>query len=275
MDAFVASSLPLVGVVHFLSRPVLWKKVISPCFVSLCSTLLSTFLLLSLALNPQRKLFDDIWGWPAWLSWISAVLAVLAEVAVINIMIFFVLYGCTQSEILRSVLEERGVLQQIRSELGTEELPENTCCRDFGHSLVFLAARLPLLILTLPLNVCPVVGQILWCVLMDGYTPGSSQLSSWLYWRIGTCKDQWSFVWNRFASFLSFGAVAMLLEIVPVVGPWILFASNACGAALIAERIFSETHVRHGQVWTKKTKAANEQAAAENRSEITMPEAAL
>lgn len=40
------------------------------------------------------------------------------------------------------------------------------------------------------------------------------------------------------ASFFGFGAAAMALELIPFVGPWVFFASNACGAACLAEQLF-------------------------------------
>mmetsp|Transcript_8929 Transcript_8929/g.27727 ORF Transcript_8929/g.27727 Transcript_8929/m.27727 type:complete len:274 (-) Transcript_8929:228-1049(-) len=243
-------SLHLRGLLHFVGDPQLWRKMIAPICVTLFSTLASFTLLISFALKPQVRLFDDRWGWPSWVAWPVAVLLVLAEGAVVNMVLFLVLFGCTQSQLLRAVLEERGVLPRIRAERGEEELPEALCCRDVAHSLVFLSARLPLMLVTLPLHGFPVLGQIAWC-LLNGWLYSWELLAEFMvmYEERHGCGEQWLFVRRRFASFTYFGAVAMGLELIPFAGPWIFFASNACGAAYLAEVIFKERHVLIDGEW--------------------------
>mmetsp|Transcript_7048 Transcript_7048/g.21392 ORF Transcript_7048/g.21392 Transcript_7048/m.21392 type:complete len:258 (+) Transcript_7048:55-828(+) len=240
----------VLGIFHFLERPVLWKKVLCPVLVTIVSTLLSLGLLFALAFTPQARLLIDRCHWPGWVAWPTAALLVLTEVSLVNLTVFLVLFGCTQSQIFRAVLEERGVLPKIRQERNLEELPEAYCCRDFSHSIAFLLARLPLLILTLPLNGLPVLGQVAWCF-----------LNGWLYaWELTAefmvmyedrhhCGAQWSFVRQRFTSYLCFGAAAMGLELIPFIGPWVFFATNACGAAYLAEAIFAEKHARVDGAW--------------------------
>ena len=46
---------------------------------------------------------------------------------------------------------------------------------------------------------------------------------------------------------------------IPILGPWIFFASNACGAALLAQEFFKETHQWDGSGWKPK---CNLQSAA-------------
>lgn len=220
-----------------------------PILITLVAGIFSLWLLFDLALGPQIDLLQRC-GWPHWLAWFTAMLAVLVESAIANIILLLVLFGCTQSAISRATLEECGVLAQIRLERGTEELPETCCARDISHSIVFLIARLPLLLLTLPLNGIPVAGQVAWVV-----------LNGWLYtWELTgefmvmledrhRCGEQWEFVKKRFPAYCSFGAVAMSLELIPFVGPWFFFASNACGAAFLMRRFFAETHGQEGGVW--------------------------
>jgi len=236
LDAVVSWTLPLFGAGYFVVRPRLWIKAICPILISLVATVVSLVLLFTFALQPQERYLEQGSGWPAWLSWPAAILMVLAEVAIVNIIILLVLFGGVQSQILRIVLEERGVLEKVRRERGLDALPEANCCRDVGHNLLFLLARLPLMLLTLPLHALPVLGQIAWV-----------SLNGWLYtWELEAevmvmfedlhrCEEQYSYVKKRFGSFFGFGAVAMSLELVPFVGPWIFFASNACGAAFLAE----------------------------------------
>lgn len=236
MAAAVSWTLPLFGAGYFVVRPRLWIKAICPILVSLVATVVSLVLLFTFALQPQERFLEQDLGWPVWLSWPAAVLMVLAEVAILNIIVLLVLFAGVQSQIIRIVLEERGVLEKVRRERGLDALPEANCCRDMGHGLLFILARLPLMLLTLPLHAVPVLGQIVWVC-----------LNGWLYtWELEAevmvmfedfhrCNEQCNYVRKRFCSFFGFGAVAMSLELVPFVGPWIFFASNACGAALLAE----------------------------------------
>ncbi|CAE8634352.1 unnamed protein product [Polarella glacialis] len=129
-----------------------------------------------------------------------------------------------------------------------------TAAETWGTRFFFLLIRLPLMILTLPVHAIPVLGTIAW-LLANG----------WLYaWELEAefmvmsekrhrCGQQWQYVQQRFRAFAGFGSVAMALELIPFLGPWLFFASNACGAALLAEQIFRESHTFDGTAWHRKT----------------------
>eukprot|EP00425_Heterocapsa_triquetra_P013934 CAMPEP_0195126872 /NCGR_PEP_ID=MMETSP0448-20130528/135861_1 /TAXON_ID=66468 /ORGANISM="Heterocapsa triquestra, Strain CCMP 448" /LENGTH=283 /DNA_ID=CAMNT_0040164579 /DNA_START=42 /DNA_END=894 /DNA_ORIENTATION=- len=239
-----AACLPLWGLCHFLTRPRMWVQVFLPIVISCVTTIASFSMLIGMALKPQEELLLE-WGWPVKIAWVAACLLILAEVAIVNLVIIIILFGCVQTKLFHDVLQERGVKDKIRArrfaQLGTADLPEANCARDLSHNLLFLAARLPLLIMTLPLHAVPVAGQIAWVM-----------LNGWLYaWELETdfmimveerhrCGEQFEFVKARFGSFMTFGAVAMALELVPFLGPWIFFAANGCGAAYLAEKFWNE-----------------------------------
>lgn len=262
LDATAGGALTLVGAVYFIGKPSLWKQVVCPILVSLLTTVVSMIVLFALALVPQVRLLRDFLGWPAWVAWISAVVAILAEVAITNVIVLLVLFGRVQSVIMFSVLEERGILRALREDRGSEELPEANCVRDFGHCLLFQGARLVLMIVTLPLHGVPVLGQIAW-VLLNG----------WLYaWELEaefmvtleerrSCGQQLRFVRRRCGWFFGFGAAAMAWELVPLVGQWIFWGSNACAAALLAEQFFCEQFVRDGERWRRVAPPAAAQGA--------------
>jgi len=233
----------------------LWKHVVMPIVVTTASTILSFTLLMGVWFEHQSHLLENA-GCPGWLAWLSSVLMVIAEVALINLIIMLVLFGCVQSNIIRAVLEEKGILQVLQDEnrLRGRDLPEPNCCRDCGHQILFLLVRLPLLLVTLPLNAIPVLGQVAW-VLLNG----------WLYcWELQNefiimsrelhrCDEQMRFVCDRRGAFFGFGSTAMALELIPIAGPWIFFASNACGAALLAEVFFKEQYEFNGRTWAPKS----------------------
>lgn len=238
-EAACAAYYTVHGMCSFFKRPYLWKKIICPVLVTSLSTLVSLVALFVLTFKSQAELLVK-WGWPEWLSSIGATFCVLVEVGLINLVILLVLFSSVQSEIFRAILAEKGILQEIAEERGGE-LPEQNCLRDVCHSLGFLVLRLPLMILTLPLCLVPAAGEIAFVF-----------LNGWLYaWEMEaefmvmldqrlSCSRQWHFVKRRFCAFFSFGAAAMSLELIPFLGPWVFFATNACGAALLAERFYLE-----------------------------------
>lgn len=246
---------PLAGAGVFLTRPRLWKEVVCPIIVSLISTTVSLIVLFGAAFHPQATALINA-GCPEWLAWISAFLFVLAEVALVNIILMLILFGCVQSKIIRSVLEEKGIMEKLRSECEArgEHLPEVQCHRDVAHAIMFLVGRIPLMIITMPLHGIPILGQIAW-VLLNGWIYAWELEAEFLVWsrELHGCQEQFGFVKERFCAFGGFGAMAMALELIPFVGPWIFFASNACGAALMAEQFFKENHQRSGQTWSTKT----------------------
>lgn len=225
------------GMAYFCVRPALWVKVIAPILFSLVTTIASVVLLFSFALAPQARALERV-GWPPWLAWTTSVLCIIAEVALVNLVVLLVLFGQVQSQLFRGVLEARGVLQRLKDQQRLEELPEQCCCRDFGHTIRFLLARLPLLIVTAPLNAMPVLGQLAWVFLNGWLYTWELEAEFMVMWReLYSCRGQFNLVQEHCAAFSSFGAAAMGLEMVPFVGPWIFFASNACGAALLAEEM--------------------------------------
>lgn len=243
-EAVYALYYTVRGMATFLKRPHLWVKVICPMLVTLVSTIVSLSVLFGMGLRPQAHLFEML-HWPGWICWMMAVICVLVEVSLINLIILLVLFGCVQSQIMRSVLEEKGILAELARENGGEVM-EQYCYKDVSHSVGFLLLRLPLLILTLPLNAIPVAGQIAW-VLLNGWIYAWELESEFLVMldRRFKCSHQFSFVKGHFGAFATFGAAAMGLELIPFVGPWVFFATNACGAALLAERFYLEKKNQH------------------------------
>lgn len=246
---------PLVGLGMFLSRPRLWKEVVCPIIITTISTIVCLVVLFGAALHPQATALINA-GCPDWIAWISAVLFVLAETAVVNIILMLILFGCVQVRIMRSILEEKGIIDQLRAECAArgQPLPEVQCYRDVGHAILFLLGRVPLMIITMPLHGIPVLGQIAW-VLLNGWIYAWELQQEFLVFarELRGCGEQFGFVKQRCCTFGGFGAVAMALELIPFAGPWIFFASNACGAALMSEQFFKETHQQSGRAWSTKT----------------------
>ncbi|CAJ1367841.1 unnamed protein product [Effrenium voratum] len=259
MAGISAAVLPISGIAAFFRRPHLWKQAICPLIVCVISTVVSLIGLFSFGFHPQAEYFMSI-GWPEWSARIASFLLVFAEAALVNIILMVVLFGCVQSNIQRTILEEKGIMQTLRAECAErgQDLPQPTCCRDTGHTLLFLLGRIPLMILTLPLHTIPVLGQVAW-VLVNGWLYAWELLAEFMVYseeRHG-CAPQRRFVCARLGAFVGFGAVAMVIELIPFVGPWLFFVTNGCGAALLAEKFFREKHTNQGTSWSPKHEAAD------------------
>lgn len=233
VDPVCFMAMPVAGLCGFLVRPALWRHVMIPFFFTLVILIISLVVLFGGALAPQVHLLEH-WGWASWVSWLTATIAVLIESSLVSLIVFLVFFGCMQPNITYAVLEERGVLERMRQELGVEEIPELSCFRGLNHAILFLVGRLPILIVSLPLLLVPVLGQIAF-----------PALNGWLYaWELQgdflpilgrkRCGQQLAHVRQHCGAYASFGFIAMLLELVPVVN--ILFlAGNAVGAAFFFE----------------------------------------
>lgn len=268
MDVMVAPFLPMQGALHFFDRPRLWYMLALPIVVSSALTIPLLFLFFDRLLEAQTRHFEGRFHLPEWVAWPVGFVVTLAEVAALNMIVFMILFGQVQSKIFRDVLEERGIMTCLEAEWEAEDAPrrvtevccsgdvrENSPCRNLMHSLLFLLARLALLILTMPLHGLPIFGQIFWLA-----------CNGWLHtWQLTSdfmvmardrrsCSRQWDFVKENFSSYAAFGSVSMACELVPFIGPIIFYASNACGAAFLCERFFSETHhKKSGMNWVKKS----------------------
>lgn len=87
-------------------------------------------------------------------------------------------------------------------------------------------------IMYLPLNLIPVVGTLLF-IIMQGRKAGPSAHARYFQLKKMTNQQREQFIEERKGPYTSFGVVANLLEMVPIVGVFFAF-TNATGAALWA-----------------------------------------
>ena len=115
-------------------------------------------------------------------------------------------------------------------------------CFALGRSIA-----LALTVLASPTYIIPIVGQLIMalvlCVLFWLY---AWNLVSESLGRMNICtfRDQGSFALQHGKSFVSFGAMATLLEVVPILDI-VFMAGSAFGAAILFERFF-EAEARTG-----------------------------
>ncbi|GMH57362.1 hypothetical protein TrRE_jg996 [Triparma retinervis] len=166
-------------------------------------------------------------------GWVLAILAVLIESVIILFIICKLVLAKLQEDIFIAVLKDQGGWQAHF--IAPTFMESMLCC--FTPSLV-------LQIITLPLNVFPVVGTIAYLSinavscgwdLMAMYYDASGVASS-AQRALVVGKGCSKMMPQKILSnpLFEFGAICLLLELVPVIGPTFFCLGNACGAALWA-----------------------------------------
>ncbi|KAI9101329.1 hypothetical protein DFS34DRAFT_613992 [Phlyctochytrium arcticum] len=222
------SAYPLRGILFFLTHPSLWTRLLCGLLLSLLFSLTSTILLFTFALAPQARALDT--HLPSWLSWLISVILILLEI----FMSCFLFFAIVLPTVADQVFDDTLSLQT------GQDTPGGSCARGcwlsishFGIYLFYLFfLRLVVLIVTAPFNLIPVFGTLFFFAL-NGYLSAWSQHLHWFElrkWGFGTGH---AFVKSHRPSYVAFGAAAIALEMIPVVGMIFMF-TNTVGAALWA-----------------------------------------
>ncbi|GMI48581.1 hypothetical protein TrCOL_g1504 [Triparma columacea] len=166
-------------------------------------------------------------------GWTLAVLAVLIEAVIILYVLCKLILAKLQEDIFIAVLKDEGGWQAHFT--APTFMESMLCC--FTPSLV-------LQILTLPLNVFPVVGTVAY-LLINAVSCGWDLMAMYYDASGMASSSQRALVVGNGCSKIApqkilsnphfeFGAMCLLLELVPVIGPSFFCLGNACGAALWA-----------------------------------------
>jgi uncharacterized protein involved in cysteine biosynthesis len=213
------------GLTYFLSHPTLWKQSALALLLTAAVSVASALLLFLWALHPQ-----ELWlvarGLPSVLAWILAVLVVLVEIFAITLVYGFVLLEVTKDKIFAYVLQDKGYGSVI------EKRPVSVLSSAASYCQVDVLVRFVFFVISLPLNLIPVVGWLLFAwihstLIAWDYHVFYFELKGWRY------AQQQAWILSHKTNYSSFGLQATLLHMVPLVGPFFVF-SNAAGAALLA-----------------------------------------
>jgi uncharacterized protein involved in cysteine biosynthesis len=222
MSTFVAQ-----GLCYFLTHPRLWLLTLCPLLLSLVVAVASVVVLFATALLPQADGLEDA-GVAPWLAWILAVMLVIVEIFLVTIIYRLVIEGCYQDKIFEWVLINEGFRELVEN-----ENRHASCLRSCrAECNVGVWCQLLLLIVTLPLNLIPIVGSVLYAWLNGtlmawGYHMYYFEMKNFSY------GQQKAFVHQHKFQYSTFGMQAVLMELIPGVGYLFIF-TNAVGAALMA-----------------------------------------
>ncbi|RLN58527.1 hypothetical protein BBJ29_004474 [Phytophthora kernoviae] len=218
------------GVKYFLGHPALWKQAALPLLLTLAFSFISVFVLFAWTLRPQENWMYEK-GLPSVLAWIFAVIAVLVEIFLLSIVYAFVVLEFFKDKIFAFVLRDKelGFMVDAVEQHSSAVRVCTTYCRVDG------LFRIALLIISLPLNLIPVVGTLLFAWLHGSILAWEYHL---FYFELKglTFKQQQRWIRQRKWQYSSFGMQALLLQMIPLVGPLFIF-SNTCGAALLAVKM--------------------------------------
>ncbi|OWZ04492.1 hypothetical protein PHMEG_00023594 [Phytophthora megakarya] len=231
------STYVVQGLGYFATHPRLWLTTLCPLLLTLAVAITTVVVLFSVALVPQAEGLEDA-GVVKWLSWLLAVMLVLVEIFLVTIVYNLVIMGCYQDKIFEQVMAARGFKEMVEDEERHAGCVRacRSCCR------VSLWLRLILLILTLPLNLIPIIGSIIYAWL-------NGTILAWEYhllyfeFKNFTYAQQKAFVKEHKVQYSSFGMQALLMEMIPGVGSLFMF-TNTVGAALFAAHLEEEEQGR-------------------------------
>ncbi|KAF9118432.1 hypothetical protein BGX30_004581 [Mortierella sp. GBA39] len=231
---------PLKGITYFLSNPGLWPRVIIPFLILTAITITLLILAFTYLLPFQVDFFQDH-SWPSWLAYTVAVILTLIEATLGALIAYLALMPLWEDALFDAVLRSRKLGYIIDAAHGDYR----SCLQGVlaglytiaFQSIVLLVFQVVSLIVLLPLHVVPVVGTIVYCYL-NGWVLSFSKR---IHYDVELCKlgvnQSRKYAWKHRAEYCEFGAVAVLLEMTPVLNI-LFFWTNVVGAALwVADEI--------------------------------------
>jgi hypothetical protein len=141
-----ASSFPIAGFLHLLFTPSLWGSVCCVLVLGILLAFIMTLLLFIFTLDDHADWFG---GSAHWWAWVLAVLAVLLESLCLTIVILKVTHTRVQVKLFVATMRQKGRWDDRR--MVTPSIVPGLCKLRFVVRLV-----------TLPLNLIPVAGNILY-----------------------------------------------------------------------------------------------------------------
>jgi len=263
---------PLRALVYFLQHPSLWKIIICPIIATIVSAILAFILIFALALYPQYLLIVKYLHHQP-ISWILAVLLCLIEVSLTVLAVsFFVFFQGTRARIYKRVFQIEQVRVRKAGDRATQYhtiedsvssaleeyclcwvcLDVANCCKNFvfcccidprncGWYLTMRTVTLLLFVVSLPLNLIPVVGTFLFCILNGTLMAWGMQLNYFKQKQLP--PNACTFILRkRWPEYMSFGSVCLLLDLIPVVNIVLIYTNIIASALWIVDIERAETY---------------------------------
>ncbi|CAH0473492.1 unnamed protein product [Peronospora belbahrii] len=224
------STYPLRGILYFLGDKHLWRMTIYPVLLTVSVAFGVAVTLFAFTLHWQEQVLSKF-GLSSFFAWIFAVIFVIIQVFLITILYGLFVLEWFMDKIFAYVLIQQGYRDLVENKERHSPFLRvmTSCCR------VSVLLRLGLLIITLPLNMIPVLGNITYAWLNGTLMAWESHLY-YFEMKAFDYEQQQQLVSQRKFQYSAFGMQALLLEMIPIVGAIFMF-TNAVGAALFAASI--------------------------------------
>ncbi|KAG0316755.1 hypothetical protein BG000_004750 [Podila horticola] len=238
MTMIIPSSYPVKGIFYMLSHPQLFSNLICPILITIIWAIAALIFGFAYLLKLQAHALINV-NCPAAVAWIVCVIFVLLEVAVMIILFYLIILPIYQDGLFDRVLKLRGLRHVLKKNEGNDVIK---CLRGVhgGLLIVFFQASIIVLILTLPLNLIPIAGQILYSVINGWILTFGLRFHYDAEIRNISVLQSRKEAWERRSEFTKFGSVAVGLEMIPLANLLFLW-TNIVGAALwVADEIEKE-----------------------------------
>ncbi|KAG0046853.1 hypothetical protein BGZ83_007982 [Gryganskiella cystojenkinii] len=236
MAVIIPSSYPVQGIFYLLAHPSLLSSLICP----ILWTMLWGFgaLIFGFAFLLKRQANALIVAkCPAAVAWIVSIIFVLLEVAVLIILFYLIILPIYQDGLFDRVLKLRGLRHVLKQNEGNDM---RKCLRGVNGGLLVVFFQILVMILTLPVNVIPILGQMAYVTLNGWVFTFAVRFHYDVEIRYITVLQSRKEAWERRKEFTSFGSVAFALELVPLANLLFMW-TNIVGAALwVADEIEKE-----------------------------------
>ncbi|CAH1756818.1 3555_t:CDS:2 [Entrophospora sp. SA101] len=188
------STYPLKGIYFFFSNWILVRRVIVILIITLLASLVTLGLVFGFLLKLQAHalIFANC---PAWIAWIVSVIFCLLENALFD-----------------DVLRLRGLNHVLERKGRPSDL-------------------IITLLITMPLHLFPVIGTFLYCYLNGWIMTWGHQIHYHLEIKHWSVNQSRKFAWRNREDYIQFGAIAVALELIPILN-LVFFWTNVVGAAL-------------------------------------------
>ncbi|KAF9986491.1 hypothetical protein BGZ75_001752 [Mortierella antarctica] len=236
MVVIIPSSYPAQGIVYMLGHPSLFKHLICPIFLTILWGIAALIFGFAYLLKLQAHALIDA-KCPAAVAWIVCIIFVLLEVAVLSMLFYLIILPIYQDSLFDRVLKLRGLKHVLKRNEGNDVVK---CMRGVSGGLWILLFQIMVLIVTLPVNVIPILGQMAFATVNGWVLTFGLRFHYDAEIRNITVLQSRREAWQRRQEYTGFGAVGVGLEMIPVAN--LLFVwTNIVGAALwVADEIEQE-----------------------------------
>lgn len=212
------------GISYFLRHPALWKEVAAPLVLTLAFSLLAVYVLVWHMMSRQRYWLDDK-KVPTMLADVLGVCIVVTEIFVTTFIYGVVQIDYFEDKIFAFVLRHRGLGYLLEN-----HEHRSTAVR---ACTAYWLSRTALGFISLPLHLVPIIGSVVYAWLHGSVLAWEYHLFYFELKGIGY-RQQHRWIRRYKLEYSAFGMQALLLQTIPLLGPFFIF-SNTCGAALLAQ----------------------------------------